>query len=123
MKNDIYVIKGNYGCLLGYEICVQLAIINKVATVTEDKIETLCNKFPTVFTGIGKLKNTQIRLHVDESRKPVSQQNRIIPFHVRKQVEKELKKLEKLDIIEKVIGPTPCVSPIVVAPKPISPEK
>ena len=118
---DIYVIKGNYGCLLGYETCVQLAIINKVATVTEDKIETLCNKFPTVFTGIGKLKNTQIRLHVDESVKPVSQPHRRIPFHVRKQVEKELEKLEKLDIIEKVNGPTPWVSPIVVAPKPKKP--
>ena len=118
---DIYVIKGNYGFLLGYETCVQLAIINKIATVTEDKIETLCNKFPTVFTGIGKLKNTQIRLHVDESVKPVSQPHRRIPFHVRKQVEKELEKLEKLDIIEKVNGPTPWVSPIVVAPKPKKP--
>ena len=32
---DIYVIKGNYGCLLGYETCVQLAINNKFAIVTE----------------------------------------------------------------------------------------
>ena len=84
--------------MLGYEICVQLAIINKVATVTEDKIETLCNKFPTVFNWIGKLKDTQIRLHVDESIKPVSQPHKRISFHVRKQVEKELEKLEKFDI-------------------------
>ncbi|VDI68014.1 Hypothetical predicted protein [Mytilus galloprovincialis] len=41
-----------------------------------------------------------------------------IPFHIRKQVEAELEKLEKQDIIEKVDGPTPWVSPIVVAPKP-----
>ena len=74
-----------------------------------------------MFTGIGKLKNTQIRLHVDESVKPVSQPHRRIPFHVRKKVEKELEKLEKLDIIEKVNGPTPWVSPIVVAPKPKKP--
>ena len=101
-----YVIKGNCGCLFGYETCVQIAIINKAATVTEDKIENLCNKFPTLFTGIKKLKNTQIRLHVDESVKPVSQSHRRVQFHVRKQAEKELEKLEKLDIIEKVNGPT-----------------
>jgi hypothetical protein len=35
----------------------------------------------------------------------------------------ELKRLEKLDIIEKVDGPTPWVSPIVVAPKPKNPAE
>lgn len=33
-------------------------------------------------------------------------------------MEAKLKELEKLDIIEKVEGPTPWVSPIVVIPKP-----
>jgi len=32
-------------------------------------------------------------------------------------VEKELKRLEKLDIIETVEGPTPWISPTVVVPK------
>ncbi|CAB4031803.1 Hypothetical predicted protein, partial [Paramuricea clavata] len=32
-------------------------------------------------------------------------------------VEKELQRLENLDIIEQVVGPTPWVSPIVVVPK------
>ena len=32
-------------------------------------------------------------------------------------MEKELERLENLDIIEKVTGPTPWVSPIVVVPK------
>jgi hypothetical protein len=43
---------------------------------------------------------------------PVTQPHRRIPFHLRKKVEDELKRLEKLDIIEKVDGPTPWVSPI-----------
>ena len=42
---------------------------------------------------------------------------------MRKKVEDELKRLEKLDIIEKVDGPTPWVSPIVVAPKPKNPDE
>ena len=36
---------------------------------------------------------------------------------MREKVEKELERLEKLDIIKKVDGPTDWVSPIVVAPK------
>ena len=36
---------------------------------------------------------------------------------MRKKVEAELKRLEELDIIEKVNGPTPWISPIVVVPK------
>ena len=42
---------------------------------------------------------------------------------MRKKVEDELKRLEELDIIEKVDGPTPWVSPIVVAPKPKNPDE
>lgn len=74
-----------------------------------------------MFDGIGNLKNKQIQLHIDKNIQPVTQPHRRIPFHVRKQVEQELKKLEALDIIEKVDGPTPWVSPIVVTPKPKKP--
>jgi hypothetical protein len=42
---------------------------------------------------------------------------------LRKKVEDELKRLEELDIIERVDGPTPWVSPIVVAPKPKNPDE
>jgi hypothetical protein len=31
----------------------------------------------------------------------------ILPFHIRKQIESELETLEKLDIIERLDGPTP----------------
>jgi hypothetical protein len=44
---------------------------------------------------------------------PVTQPHRRIPFQLRKKVEDELKRLEELDIIERVDGPTPWVSPIV----------
>ena len=48
---------------------------------------------------------------------PRQQPHRRIPFHVREDVEKELERLERLDVIEKVDGPTPKISPIVVVPK------
>ena len=46
------------------------------------------------------------------------QPQRRIPYHIRQDVSKELKKLQDQDIIEKVtIQPTPWVSPIVATPK------
>ena len=46
------------------------------------------------------------------------QRQRRIPYHVRNNVSKELKKLEEQDIIEKVSNqPTPWISAIVATPK------
>lgn len=76
------------------------------------------DEFPALFDGqLGKIKNVQIKLHVDRDVQPVAQRHRRIPFHVRQDVETELQRLEDLDIIEKVHGPTPWTSPIVVVPK------
>ncbi len=79
--------------------------------------EELIASFPKVFKGIGKLKNTHVRLHIDDSVAPVVQSVRRIPFHLRKQVSEELDNLESQGIIEKVDGPTTWVSPLVIAPK------
>ena len=69
------------------------------------------------------MKDRKVKLHVDESVTPTAQQHRRIPFHIREKVEKELERLEKLDVIEKVEGPTPWVSPIVAAPKSNAPNQ
>ena len=50
-------------------------------------------------------------------RKPVAQPHRRVPFHVRKQLEEQLEKDEQPGVIEREDGPTPWVSPFVVAPK------
>jgi len=55
--------------------------------------------------------------------KPVVQPHRRIPFHLRKKVEDEIQELLEQDIIERVEGPTPLVSPIVTPPKPKQPDK
>ena len=58
-----------------------------------------------------------VKLPIDPDVQPKQQPHRRIPFHVRQDVEKELERLESLDIIEKVTGLTPWVSPIVGVPK------
>lgn len=64
------------------------------------------------------MKNIQITLHINPTVPPVAQPHRRIPYHLRAAVEKQIKQLLKLDVIEKVDGPTPWVSPIVCVPRP-----
>ena len=115
---NFYVAKGTGGNLLGCQTAEQLGIlkitINTAVSSYNARIE---DEFPNLFGGIGKIKNTQVQLHIDTDVTPKQQKHRRIPFHIRKDVEKELQRLEDLDIIEQVDGPTPWVSPIVVVPK------
>ena len=84
------------------------------------KMSKLKQEYPTVFNGIGKLKDHEVHLHLKNDAKPVVQKPRKTLFHLRKQTEKKLKELENNDIIEFVPAgtPTPYVSNLVVAPKP-----
>ena len=75
---------------------------------------------PQVLTRYNK---KQIKFHIDESVRPVAQPHRRVPFHLRAKVEGELGQLMEQDIIERVEGPTPWVSPIVPAPKPKAPDE
>ncbi|KAL8605547.1 hypothetical protein ACOMHN_031484 [Nucella lapillus] len=111
-----------YGNLLSAKTAEKLNIVSfAFATNTLTVADALCNKSPSLFKGIGKLKDVKVTLYQDPSVQPVAQPHRRIPFHLRKQVEEEIQRLEDLDIIEKVDGPTPWISPIVVVPKPKKP--
>ena len=77
----------------------------------------LQHEFRCLFGGIGKLRGKSIKLHIDPDVKPKQQPHCRILFRVRADIEKDLERLEMLDIIEEVEGPPPWVSPIVLAPK------
>ena len=102
------------GCLLSYESAVGLQIIPEISVISSSssKSEQLCETYSSIFEGrqgIGKLKDVEIDLHVDPDVQPVQQPHRRIPvpFHVRKDVEKELEIMKANDLIEEVDGPTP----------------
>ena len=97
---------------------IQFAFSASLNTDPSAQSSSIADNFTELFDGkLGHIKGTKIKLHVDPEVQPVAQQHRRIPFHLRKQVEAELKKLQDLDIIEPVTGPTPWVSPIVCVPK------
>ena len=117
---DFYVIAGCSGSLLSWETSTQLHLINVVQHV-QVATSPLAKEYSDLFRGLGKLKNFSVKLHIDKTVTPVAQPHRRIPFHMRKQVEAQLQADIEQDVIEKVEGATPWVSPIVVVPKPKSP--
>jgi hypothetical protein len=127
-----HVAAGSHGSLLSYQtasalnlIRIDVNCVNKVIAndVRPIKVNDLVQSHPRLFEGIGKLKNFQVRLHIDETVKPVAQPHRRVPFHIRAKVEREIRSELEQDIIERVTGPTPWVSPIVTPPKPNKPNE
>ena len=82
-----------------------------------DKVSNILHNFPEVTSGLGKLINTQVKLNIDTTVKPVSHYLRRVPFHIRRKIESKIDVLLKLDITEPVSEATPWVSPLLGIPK------
>lgn len=96
--------------MICYETAHELGlatVVNQVYDADPTIPTTLLNEYKEIFSGVGKMKCHQVKLHIDNKIKPVTQPHRRIPFHIRKQIESKLKEMEEVDIIEKVDGPTP----------------
>ena len=125
IEAEVYVTpatSGNILCCDAANVLGLVHIVRSTTNISNRKADQISSKYPRLCTGIGKLKNYQVKLHIDDSVKPVAQGHRRVPFHLRKKVEQELEKLETQDIIERVDGPTPWISPIVTPPKPNDPN-
>lgn len=89
--------------------------------VTHDGVPVLsvdlASKFPEAFRVFGKVIGHDHRPNVDTTVKPVSQKLRRLPFTLREEVSKELRRLEEIDVIKK-IDSSPWISNLVVAPRP-----
>ncbi|KAJ1181497.1 hypothetical protein NDU88_006704 [Pleurodeles waltl] len=114
----VYVTEEGQGMLLGCKAAEELGIVTFAFSIHQESMADLLARYKEVFERIGCLKGREIKLHIDKTVQPVALRHRRVAFHLRPQVEKELDQLEKAGIIEKVSGPTPWVSPIVVARKP-----
>jgi len=122
---DMYVVKGNSASLMCRTTAQALGLLNvsdQVCSVTSDPINSLIQEYTHIFTGVGKLKNFQVKLHTDPDVVPVAQPHRRVPYSLRQKISDKIKELEDSEIIEQVTGPTPWVSPIVCVPKPHNPE-
>ena len=142
-QDEFFVVSTKANNLIGGNLALRLNLVNinvhqighntTTYTSCENEFKSRLFKIPLrlhkdikqfehVFTGTGKLRNEKVKLHIDETVKPVAQKASRIPFHLRSQVDVELDRLRKSDVIEDITDEaTPWVSPIVVLPKKANP--
>ena len=82
-SDKLYVVEGSGGSLLSWKTSQELNLLQTVQQVgsTPSKPETkapadLIEEYDDLFHGLGKLKDYQIRLHIDENVPPVVQQHK-----------------------------------------------
>ena len=120
----LYVIDKNVETLLSGQASEELGIIKFNNNVPDlRRLHNLGNqnipqnKYPEVFEGVGKLKDYQVKLHIDPSIPPVAEPQRPIAFHLQSKHSMEIDKMEEVGIIEEHEGPAPWISNTVSAPK------
>lgn len=125
--DEFTVVEGSGKALLGKDTAEKLNVLRvgppsspqAYSITSEGNYVDIVNNFADVFSGVGKLKDYQLKLHINKDVKPVAQPVRRLPFGLREKVDQKLDELLKEDIIEEVpSGPTEWVSPLVVVPKP-----
>ena len=120
---DFVVVKGNGRTLLGRKTAEVLSLLrvgpSQANSVTSGQLESDIQEiYKGLFTGVGLLRDYELKLHTDESVKPVAQHVHRIPFGLREKVDKKPDELLELDIIEEVTeGPSGWISPLVVVAK------
>jgi len=117
---EFVVIEGKGQSLLSCETAIQLGVLKIVRNIEGDtsNAEAILEEHQDVFEGIGKLKDYQLKIPIDNDVEPVVQATRRVPFNLRDKLSQKLDELEAKDIIERVDGPTTWVSPVVIVPKP-----
>lgn len=113
VNTEFLVFEGTGKPILSSNTCEVLELIS----LNINQISDVQESHAGLFSGVGKLKDYKLKLHIDKTKPPIAQKLRPVPFQMRDKIQKALNELISLDIIEEVDGPTQWVSPIVVVPK------
>ena len=98
------VINGEADPLLGKDTATSPGVLKigiGIAAVSADPKTIggmLQQKYPNVFSGVGKLKDRAVQLHIDPNVTPVAQPMRRTPSSIRSKLEEKIKELIELDI-------------------------
>ena len=118
----VVVVKGDGPNLFGRDWLSHFQLDWKtigIATLDTDlsQVQLLKNKYKQVFAdGLGTMKKFKAHLHVKSDAKPVFHRPRAVPYAIRDVIEKELERLEKEGIVERVKH-SEWAAPIVPVPK------
>ena len=118
----LYVVKGAGQSLLGRDWLKHIRLDWKGIAATVNQVnspsyQTLLDQYSEVFSNeLGLLKSTQAHLEVQLNSKPKFCKPRQVPFSLKEPLEKELARLERLGILQKVMH-SEWAAPVVVVPK------
>ena len=105
-RADFMVVKGDGHTLLGRGTAMDLDILRvcpvQANSVSGGLVSDIRGRYmySALFNRVELLKGYQLKLHIDDSVKPVAQHVRRIPFGLREKVDRKLDELLELDIIE-----------------------
>ena len=112
---EIYVVKGLTKPLLGRPA---ITALNLVAFVGNIQLQEVMEKFPTLFTGLGRLKDSYC-IKLKQGAQPFAlSAPRRIPIPLLPKVKQELDRMTKLGVITEVTEPTEWCAGMVIVPKP-----
>nr|XP_057937756.1 cytokine receptor family member b2 isoform X2 [Doryrhamphus excisus] len=113
----IYVVQRLSTPLLGFPAISALGLLHPVDSVKELEAD-MKKLYPKVFTGLGLLKG-EYKIKLKEDARPYALSlPRRVPLPLYDKVKAELKRMEKMGVIEPIEEPTEWCAGMVVAPKP-----
>ena len=117
VKSEAYVARGLTKSLLGRPAIQLLELIKRIATIDETTGFSPRDEFPTLFTGLGKLKG-EYTIELRDDAQPFSLSTpRRVAIPLLKSVQQELDRMERNGVIAKVKQPTEWCCGMVVVPK------
>lgn len=116
---EFQVVDADVHAVIGLRSCQDMHLIQRVWAVQSTPVESpsVLEEYQDVFQGLGCLEG-QYHITVDPNIKPVVHAPRKVPIALYSQVKTELDRMEKLDAIAKVEGPSDWVNSMVVVVKP-----
>ena len=82
ITSTFYIINGNYDSLLTYDTSILLELVPEINSVTAKSetsvriVDNLIKQNSALFQVIGKIKDREIKLHIDESVQPFARPHR-----------------------------------------------
>ena len=111
---DFVIVDRNVEPIIGLPSCVEMNLIKRADHLQLCSIE---NRFENVFEGLGLVKNFQYKIMLDPSVQPVVHAPRTVEVATRELLKAELKRMEDLDVIQKVEHPTKWVNSLLIVRK------
>ena len=118
IDDEIFVINGLEGPLLGRKACKSLNLIQNLAEVDDvNCASSIMQQYPTLFDGLGKLEG-EYKITLREDAKPFALTvPRKVPLPLLSETKKEIERMLELGVIRPVQEPTDWCAPIVIVPK------